>query len=128
MSPEDTQKGSRQRRGLRIGVGLLAILVLALPIMLVKFHNDTVNILNTLSDNVSTANNVVLAEQESLQFASSFDRWLGGISTLSSLQIRRSELAEKLEAQDNSGTPTSEQVRPEYLARAADAIVSIAET
>jgi len=115
MLPVERRQDFALSRSQRFGVGLLVLLVAALPIMLFNFHNETVGSLSRLSDSVSSTNNLILAEQESLQFASSFERWLDGITTLQNLQIRRSELAEKLAAQDNTGASASERVRPEYL-------------
>ncbi len=115
MLPAEGHQDFALRRSQKFGAGLLAILVVALPIMLFNFHSETVGSLNRLSDGVSTTNNLILAEQESLQFAASFERWLSGISTVQTLRIRRSELAERLAAKDNSGVSTSERVKPDYL-------------
>lgn len=97
------------------GIGALVVLLIALTVILFRNADNSVNDLKVLADDASLTSNIILTQHESLQFASSFDRWLSGTTTRSNLDIRRSELAEKLIAVDNNGVPTQEHLTHAYL-------------
>lgn len=103
------------RRGQWIGIGALVLLLIAFAVVLFRNADNSINDLEILANDASSTSNVMLTQHESLQFASSFERWLSGTTTRTNLDIRRQELAEKLVLRDHSGVTTEEKLSPEYL-------------
>ena len=112
----DTNYGTfALRRSQWFGIGALVILLIALAVLLFRIANNSVDELKILADDASRTSNVIQAQQESFQFAASFERWLSGITTRKNLEIRRDELAQKLELLDVTDAATEAQVSSEYL-------------
>ncbi|MEO8363482.1 MAG: hypothetical protein ABI570_03760, partial [Ilumatobacteraceae bacterium] len=103
------------RKSQWFGIGALVVLLIALTVILFRNADNSVKDLKVLADDASLTSNIILTQHESLQFASSFDRWLSGTTTRANLDIRRSELTEKLAAIDNNGVPTQEHLTDAYL-------------
>lgn len=103
------------RRSQWFGIGALALLLTALSVLLFRTAENSVDELRILADDASRTSNVIQAQQESFQYASSFERWLSGITTRRNLEIRRDELAQKLTLLDISDAATEGQVSPEYI-------------
>ncbi len=103
------------RRSQWFGIGVLAVLMVALAVILFRNADNSVNDLKALSKDANVTSNLILTQHESLQFASSFERWLSGATTRSNLEIRRDELAQKLAILENSGVLIEQNVTPEYL-------------
>ncbi|MEK7295924.1 MAG: GAF domain-containing protein, partial [Actinomycetota bacterium] len=59
--------------------------------------------------------NDLLTQHESFQYASAFERWLSGMTSLGNLQIRRVELDQKLGLRDSSGNLIEELISEKYL-------------
>ncbi|MHB1128992.1 MAG: sensor histidine kinase [Ilumatobacteraceae bacterium] len=114
-SPDSNGADFALRRGQFLGVGALALLLIALAVILFQNADNTVKDLRSLSDNANSMSNALITQHESLQYASSFERWLSGTTTRSNLQIRRAELDQKLAARDNTGISMKERVSSEYL-------------
>jgi len=116
VSPDVTEERFTLRRGQRVGIGALIFLLIALAVILFQNADKTVSDLSELSNEAHTMSNVILTQHESLQYASSYERWLSGTNTRDNLQVRRSELAEKLTIHDETGISIDKQVSPSYLA------------
>ena len=89
--------------------------MIALAVILFRNADNSVNDLKVLSSDANMTSNLLLTQHESLQFASSFERWLSGTTTRTNLEIRRDELAQKLAILGNSGVSTENVITPEYL-------------
>jgi signal transduction histidine kinase len=103
------------RRSQWIGIGALVVLLIALAVILFRNADNSVNDLKSLSNDANTTSNLISTQHESLQFASSFERWLSGTTTRSNLEIRRQELAQRLALLSNLDVTSEEQVTSEYL-------------
>ncbi|MFA5775514.1 MAG: GAF domain-containing protein, partial [Ilumatobacteraceae bacterium] len=97
------------------GVGALLVLLIALAVILFRNADNSVNDLKSLSKNANTTSNLVSTQLESLQYASSFERWISGTTTRNNLEIRRGELAQNLKQLDDIDLPTDKRLTPEYL-------------
>lgn len=103
------------RRSQWLGVGALIVLLIALAVILFRNADNSVNDLKSLSNDAKTTSNLVSTQLESLQYASSFERWLSGTTTRSNLEIRRGELAQKLDLLVDSDPTSDQRVTLEYL-------------
>lgn len=115
VTADTVRKESVGRRSQWFGIGALVILMIALAVILFRNADNSVNDLKILSKDANMTSNLILTQHESLQFASSFERWLSGTTTLSNLEIRRDELAQKLSILENSDASVENRVTPEYL-------------
>lgn len=102
------------RRSQWFGIGILAILLVVLTVIFYQNAHKTVGDLKNLSNDAKSMSNVLLTQHESLQFASSYERWLSGTTTRSNLEVRRDELTQKLDVVDNTGVSLRDQLDIEY--------------
>ena len=97
-----------------LGIGLLGLLVAILAFVMIENESETAESMTVLTETIGITSNLLIAQNESLQFASSFERWLSGVTTGFNLKIRRTELAQPLEKLETSGGPSNLQVSSEY--------------
>mgnify|MGYP001572566224 FL=1 len=100
--PDSVTMNFKLRRSQWFGFGVLMFLLIGLTVVLFQNADRSVADLETLSDAASTMSNDLLTQHESFQYASAFERWLSGMTSLCNLQIRRVELDQKLGLRDSS--------------------------
>lgn len=104
------------RRRQRIGIGVLAFLVVALGVVLFKeIASRRVEAPALFSGTIGAYTNVHIAEEKSLDFVVAFQGWLGGTVTRENLDRRRALLATQLAQPDNLGIPSGERFGTGYF-------------
>ncbi len=111
----------------RFGVGVLALLVVALGVVLFQqTANRTIETPAIFSTTIGPTSNIYAAQYKSIDFVISYQRWLGGIITRENLQNLRALLTKQLAKRDNLGVTSGERYSSGYF-HALDVLDSYTE-